>query len=124
MCSQGSPNRFNTNTQPHKFLTFLQLQPKIPFILLSLQTRIFGTKGELEGDGEDLLTHFDFLTRSSKTIHPSDEYGDGVSKSGHYGGDFGLMKAFVYACVTGNKEYIVSGPQETMGKILWAKYVL
>lgn len=72
----------------------------------------------MEGDGEDKLTHFDFLTRTTRVIRPSvedkkAEYG----QSGHGGGDFGLMRAFVYACVSGNKDYVVSGPQTTLGNI-------
>lgn len=81
------------------------------------QTRIFGTKGELEGDGEDKLTHFDFLTRKTRVIQPSLEVeADDVDQSGHGGGDFALMRAFVFACVTGNKDYVLSGPQATLGK--------
>jgi len=79
------------------------------------KTKIFGTKGELDGDGENKLVHFDFLTRSSKVIHPSEEVDNReFIDSGHGGGDFGLMRAFVNACVTGNKNYVVSGPQETL----------
>ncbi|ODN05182.1 hypothetical protein Ocin01_01486 [Orchesella cincta] len=77
-------------------------------------TKIFGTKGELEGDGDDTLTHFDFLTRSTRVVRPSQGFEQGLSASGHGGGDFGLIFAFVNACVTGNQEYIVSGPHETL----------
>ncbi|CAL8082801.1 unnamed protein product [Orchesella dallaii] len=79
------------------------------------KTKVFGTKGELEGDGNDTLKHFDFLTRSTRVVRPSLEYPDeGISSSGHGGGDYGLMRSFVHACVTGNKNYVLSGPHETL----------
>jgi hypothetical protein len=64
----------------------------------------------------DEMEMFDFLTRTSKTIRPSQEpeY-NGLPSSGHGGGDFGLMQSFVFACLTGNQEYVLSGPQETLG---------
>jgi len=81
------------------------------------KTKIFGTHGELEGDGRDTIKVFDFLTRETKVIHPSKEIGlIGVPlpQSGHGGGDFGLMKSFLSACVTGNQAYVLSGPQDTL----------
>jgi len=60
---------------------------------------------------------YDFLTRTSKTVTPSEEpENDGLPGSGHGGGDFGLMQSFIFACATGNQEYVLSGPQETLGK--------
>jgi len=38
----------------------------------------------------------------------------GLPQSGHGGGDFGLMQAFIHACVTGDQSYVLSGPQETL----------
>jgi len=84
-----------------------------------IQTKIFGTHGELEGDGLDTLKVFDFVTRTTKIIHPSKEIGeDGLNLpiSGHGGGDFSLMKSFLNGCVTGNQAYIISGPKDTLGK--------
>ncbi|XP_021949002.1 uncharacterized protein LOC110846528 [Folsomia candida] len=77
------------------------------------KTRIFGTLGELEGDGADTIKVFDFLTQTTKVVHPSTD-SDNLPMSGHGGGDFSLMQAFVYACVTGNQNYVISGPQETL----------
>jgi predicted dehydrogenase len=81
------------------------------------KTKIFGTLGELEGDGIDTLKVFDFLTRETKIIHPSKEVATSdvpLPESGHGGGDFGLMRAFLNACVTGNQAYVTSGPKDTL----------
>jgi len=71
----------------------------------------------------DELKIYDFLSKTSKTVRPSCEPENchGLPMSGHGGGDFGLMQSFMYACVTGKQEYILSGPQETLGNrnILW-----
>lgn len=65
---------------------------------------------------------FDFLTQTSKVVHPSMEPDNiGLPLSGHGGGDFSLMQAFVYACVTGNQNYVLSGPQETLGEYIFSR---
>lgn len=72
----------------------------------------------------DEIIHFDFITRKRAIIHPSKEdepTGKSKWSSGHGGGDFGLMWAFVYACASGNRDYILSGPQETLGNYLQTK---
>lgn len=75
------------------------------------RTRIFGTKGELEGNGKTLRV-FDFLTDSHETIDTV--AGDPSAAGGHDGGDAGLMDAFIRAVQTGDRASILSGPQATL----------
>ena len=74
------------------------------------KTRLFGTQGELEGDGETLRV-FDFLSGRHEVIdtRPGDRAGDG-----HGGGDAGLMAAFIGAVATGDRRLILSGPEESL----------
>lgn len=76
------------------------------------QTRIFGTRGQIEGDGE-LLRIFDFLTGKSETVD-TQAGADATAAGGHGGGDAGLMDAFVTAVQTGDSSHILSGPAETL----------
>ena len=71
-------------------------------------TRLFGTRGELIGDGETIRV-YDFLTRAERLITPAPADADG-----HGGGDAGLMAAFISAVATGNRELISSGPRESL----------
>jgi predicted dehydrogenase len=75
------------------------------------KTRVFGTRGELYGDGER-IEHFDFLTDKTETIDTRPLKQDDAY--GHGGGDFGLMNAFTAAIATGDRKKILSGPQETL----------
>jgi predicted dehydrogenase len=75
-------------------------------------TRLFGTRGELTGDGETISVR-DFLTRTSQLITPPVPASDG-----HGGGDAGLMDAFVAAVATGNPALITSGPRESLASHL------
>ncbi|MET9474380.1 Gfo/Idh/MocA family oxidoreductase [Streptomyces sp. NPDC002922] len=76
------------------------------------QTRIFGTRAELRGDGEHLRV-YDFLTRSEELIDLGTE-GTMDAAGGHGGGDSGLMDAFVAAIATGDPGLVKSGPQESL----------
>ena len=76
------------------------------------ETRIFGTRGELYGDSQHLSV-FDFLTNETTAID-TDVASDGSIRSGHGGGDDGLMAAFVRAVAQGDPSLILSGPQETL----------
>jgi len=76
------------------------------------QTRIFGTRGMLDGDGV-LIRHTDFLTDKVATIN-TDTSSDGSLLSGHGGGDYGLMDNFVRAVAENNPAHILSGPDETL----------
>lgn len=74
------------------------------------RTRVMGTRGYLEGDGER-VTVTDFVTGKVSTM---DVVGGGADAgSGHGGGDFGLMRAFVGAVATGDRSLVRSGPEES-----------
>ncbi|MEU1312279.1 Gfo/Idh/MocA family oxidoreductase [Streptomyces cinnamoneus] len=80
------------------------------------RTRIFGTHGELYGDGKAIRV-YDFLTRSETEITPSRQ-GEMTAAGGHGGGDAGLMDAFVGAVATGNPARIKSGPRDSLASHL------
>lgn len=62
---------------------------------------------------------YDFVTRATTVINPSKESGSNdLMKSGHGGGDYELMQSFLYALVSGDKRYIISGASETFGKAI------
>ncbi|MFB6614591.1 Gfo/Idh/MocA family protein [Streptomyces sp. NPDC085524] len=75
-------------------------------------TRVFGTRGELRGDGKR-LTLYDFLTRTEETIGLAGQ-GAMDAAGGHGGGDAGLMDAFVAAVATGDPSRVKSGPRESL----------
>ena len=76
------------------------------------QTRVFGTRGSLEGDGV-VIRHTDFLTDTTKTID-TNTAADGSLLSGHGGGDYGLMDGFVRAVGENDSSQILSGPDESL----------
>ncbi|WP_433170694.1 Gfo/Idh/MocA family protein [Actinoallomurus sp. CA-150999] len=74
-------------------------------------TKIFGTKGQITGDGR-FLHIYDFLPEQTLTIDTSL---DGSSAAeGHAGGDAGLMRSFVRALHEGRPELVLSGIQESV----------
>ncbi|MBR4673926.1 MAG: Gfo/Idh/MocA family oxidoreductase [Victivallales bacterium] len=75
-------------------------------------TRIFGTRGSIETDS-NTITLFDFLT-NKKTVIDTAVKNDGGILSGHGGGDFGLMDAFISAVAERNPSKILSGTDETL----------
>lgn len=76
------------------------------------ETRVFGTRGEIYGDGR-YLEIYDFLTDQTERID-TQATRDGVILSGHGGGDEGLMRHFVAAVATNDPKLILSGPEETL----------
>jgi predicted dehydrogenase len=76
------------------------------------QTRLFGTHGELEGDGETVRVH-DFLTGRTETLSVRPP-GDATAGGGHGGGDWGLMDAFVRAMERQDRSQILTGPRESL----------
>jgi predicted dehydrogenase len=75
------------------------------------KTRIFGTRGELYGNGET-IEHFDFLTDQTQVI--STETADASILGGHGGGDYGLMDRFVAAVANQDPSLILSGAAESL----------
>lgn len=75
------------------------------------ETRIFGTRGEIYGNGSKIQV-FDFLTGRSEIIDISDE--DSKSLADHGGGDYGLIDAFVNAVAENDASKILSGPEEAL----------
>lgn len=75
------------------------------------ETRIFGSRGELTGDGA-VIQHLDFLTDKTQTIDTrlTDENN---AMGGHGGGDFGLMDHFIAAVAKNDPSLILSGPEES-----------
>ncbi|MEU6712761.1 Gfo/Idh/MocA family oxidoreductase [Nonomuraea sp. NPDC046802] len=84
------------------------------------QTRIFGTRGSIEGDG-DRLTVFDFVTGRAEIVE-SRPTGDSTAGGGHGGGDEGLVEAFLTAVATRDRTTILSSPDESLHShlIAWA----
>lgn len=76
------------------------------------KTRIFGTHGELTGDGE-VITHLDFLTDETRQIDTR-VGGDASAAGGHGGGDFGLMDQFINAVAHDDAGLILTGPDESL----------
>jgi predicted dehydrogenase len=74
------------------------------------KTRIFGTRGQLEGDGEK-ITVYDFLTERKTTIDTVQS--DGSALGGHGGGDYGLLDHFIQAVATSDPKHILSGVEES-----------
>lgn len=76
-------------------------------------TRIFGTRGYIDTDFVKIRV-FDFLTEK-ETVHDTSARADGATAaSGHGGGDYHLMRAFVHAVATGDTSVIHSGPDATL----------
>ena len=75
------------------------------------RTRIFGTQGELDGDG-DRVRVFDFRT-NSESVHEVDSAGADAG-SGHGGGDAGLMAAFVAAVSSRDQSLVSSDAAATL----------
>ncbi len=76
------------------------------------QTRIFGTRGSIRTDSR-MIHVTDFLTGRQYDLD-SETVDDGSILSGHGGGDFGLMDAFIRAIETNDRSYILSGVDETL----------
>ncbi|KAK9767316.1 hypothetical protein K7432_002977 [Basidiobolus ranarum] len=71
------------------------------------KTRIFGTKGEIDGDGK-IIKLTDFRTGKRVEIDSNNQQESDIDEP-----DFDLMRAFVNAVACGNSEgYIFTGPEE------------
>jgi predicted dehydrogenase len=76
------------------------------------RTRVMGTRGHLDGDGQH-ITHTDFVTGKVSIVDTLANAGADAA-GGHGGGDFGLMSAFVGAVATGDRSLVLSGPEESL----------
>ncbi|RPE36172.1 Gfo/Idh/MocA family protein [Kitasatospora cineracea] len=83
------------------------------------KTRIFGTRGSLDGDGVN-ATVTDFVTGREETLQLGVDGPD--AGSGHGGGDERLMDAFLDALVTGDRAHILSDPATSLEShlVAWA----
>lgn len=79
-------------------------------------TKLFGTHGYLEGDGEKARV-VDFRT-NTESHHDSGIMGGSNAAGDHGGGDGGLMDAFVAAVAANDPSLIRSGPQESLSSHL------
>jgi len=77
------------------------------------KTRIFGTKGQIEGDSST-ITHFDFLTKQEKSYRPDDDFNVKTTLTGHGGADYFLMKSFIEAVIANDPSKVLSSAQETL----------
>ncbi len=75
------------------------------------QTRVFGTRGQLEGDGS-IIRRYDFLT--DRTVETDTQASDPSLLGGHGGGDGRLIEHFLAAVAEGDPSRILSGPDETL----------
>jgi predicted dehydrogenase len=76
------------------------------------ETRIFGTRGELFGDG-NAIELYDFATGETAR-HEVGVYSDGEIPSGHGGGDDGAMAGFLAAAAAGDPALVPTTPLETL----------
>lgn len=75
------------------------------------KTRIFGTRGMIEGDGS-VIKILDFLTDQCQTVDTRAP--DAGLLGGHGGGDYWLMRYFTDAVRHNDPSRILSGPQEAL----------
>lgn len=81
--------------------------------LCTRQTKIFGTKGEIECSEDSPIIVYDFTTRQQERFHaraPEER----TRMSGHGYADYHLMHAFVKAVAFNDPTMILSGPDETL----------
>jgi predicted dehydrogenase len=78
------------------------------------ETRIFGTRGEIYGNGSKIQIH-EFLSGKTEIIDTSEDVPDVPSSlADHGGGDYALIDTFVSAVAQNNPKLILSGPEETL----------
>ena len=78
------------------------------------QTKIFGTKGEIECSEDSPITIFDFTTWKQERVDVSRIPVESTRMSGHGFADYHLMHAFVKAVAENDPTMILSGPDETL----------
>lgn len=81
------------------------------------KTRIFGTKGEIEGNGREIKV-FDFLS-DEETVFDTTGL-EPSSMAGHGGGDYHIMEDFIKAVASGDQSLLSSGPEVSQESHLMA----
>jgi predicted dehydrogenase len=81
----------------------------------SRKTHIFGTKGELYGDGSS-IRHIDFLRDTTNVINITTP--NTSILQGHGGGDYGLMDRFISAIACNDPQQIGASPEEILNAYL------
>ncbi len=76
------------------------------------ESRIFGTRGEIYGNGETIEV-YDFLTDRTDRLKVT-AHSDGSILGGHGGGDRAIMREFVAAIAHDDPSLILSGPEESL----------
>ncbi|GGV26728.1 streptomycin biosynthesis protein StrI [Kitasatospora herbaricolor] len=84
------------------------------------KTRIFGTLGCLEGDGEAVRVH-DFVTDRSEEHRVPSLHGASAA-DGHGGGDDALVNAFLDAVASGDQSHLSSDARTSLAshRVVWA----
>ncbi|CAN5213419.1 Gfo/Idh/MocA family oxidoreductase [soil metagenome] len=84
------------------------------------RTRVFGTRGSLEGDGVDIVVH-DFVTGGREVVHTATGT-HASAAAGHGGGDQGLVDAFLAALRTGDGAHVLSDVRGSLHthRVVWA----
>ncbi len=101
------------------------------------QTRVYGSKGQIECDGDETVKWVDFVTGKTRSFRPlrgeglhssssssSDSEGEATSAKeesvdvgrlvGHHGADFFLMRCFIRAVRSADPTLISSGAQVSL----------
>jgi predicted dehydrogenase len=84
------------------------------------KTRIMGTRGYLDSDGETIRV-YDFTTATEELIEVRAGT-DASAARGHAGGDAGLVAAFLAAVSGGDPSLVKTGPDESLAshRVVWA----
>ncbi|MFC9975184.1 Gfo/Idh/MocA family protein [Spirillospora sp. NPDC127200] len=84
------------------------------------KTRVFGTRGSIEGDGVTLRVH-DFLTDTVEVLDTRSG-ADASAAAGHGGGDEALLDAFVDAVEKDDPDLVLTSGNESLAthRIVWA----
>ncbi|MDP2438394.1 MAG: hypothetical protein Q8P67_21845 [archaeon] len=79
------------------------------------RTTVFGELGELQGDGENVIKHFDFLTGKSTEYIPMEEFTvPSQMLGGHGGGDFYLIHNFIEAVLHNDQSKVACTVREAL----------
>ncbi|MCX4850589.1 Gfo/Idh/MocA family protein [Streptomyces sp. NBC_00893] len=89
--------------------------------LVHRKTRIFGTRGCLEGDGEVVRLH-DFAADRTEEHRITDTHPGASAADGHAGGDDALIAAFLDAVATGDTSALPSDARTSLAghRVVWA----